>query len=269
MTDPRRLDGRVAFVTGSGRGLGHAIATRLIDLGADCIIHDLTVDAPHQYGEANTIHDVAAKLAFNGRRVIAVTGNISDPDAVARMAATAFAAFPAIDILVNCAGGDIGAQGTKPAPNGALNISDADLLALVNNNFIGLVQVCKHFVPPMVERHQGAVVNIASAAAHFGVSPEAIYSSLKAAVAHYTRCLAHETRRAGVRVNAVSPGPTMTARFVNTRPLDPHWKDSDGSLERYGHPHEIADMVAYLCSDAASYVHGQVIRVDGGMTLYA
>ena len=88
------------------------------------------------------------------------------------------------------------------------------------------------------------------------------------ALVHYTRCLAVELRPAGVRVNAVSPGPTKTARFVNTRKTDPAMMDAPGSLMRYAEPGEIADAVAFLAGSRSKFIHGQVLRVDGGITLF-
>ena len=138
-----------------------------------------------------------------------------------------------------------------------------------NNNLIGTMLVCQVFVKPMVERGEGTVVNIGSVAAHFGRSIEVVYGTLKAAVVQYTRCLAAEVREHGVRVNAVSPGPIKSARFLATRVLDPKMMSVGKSLDRYGEPDEIADVVAFLAGPDSRFIHGQVIRVDGGMSLYA
>jgi 3-oxoacyl-[acyl-carrier protein] reductase len=267
---PKELSTKVALVTGSGRGLGRAIAEALAVRGADIAVHDLDRTAPRRFGEASDLDAVAKDLSRHGTRVAAVTGNISDEAAVSKMRGEIEARLGPVDILVNCAGGDIGASGNKPQPNTALDIPLADVKALIENNLIGTVMVCRTFIPPMRERGGGAVINVASAAAHLGVSDGAIYAILKAAVAHYTRCLARELMPTGVRVNAVSPGPTKTARFEATRTVDPRKMDSSGkSLDRYAEPSEIADAVAFLAGEQGRFVNGQVLRVDGGLTLFA
>jgi len=264
----RELEGKIAFVTGSGRGLGYAIAHRLAELGAHVALHDLSWDAPAKYNEAANLGEVAKTIASLGGRTATTLGNIGDQAAVTKMKSDIEAALGEVEILVNCAGGDIGAAGGKPNPNNALDIALEDIQVLTNNNLIGTMLVCQTFCAGMKERKEGSVINIASAAAHMGCSPEVVYSTLKAAVVHYTRCLAVELRPFGVRVNAVSPGPTKTARFVATRKVDPAMMEAPGSLIRYAEPGEIADAVAFLAGSRSKFINGQVLRVDGGITLF-
>jgi NAD(P)-dependent dehydrogenase (short-subunit alcohol dehydrogenase family) len=265
----KELSGKIAFVTGSGRGLGRMMAERLAELGADIAIHDLSPTAPAKYGEASDLDAVAKELARHGGRVVAVSGNIGDKAAVATMKAEIESKLGAVEILVNCAGGDIGASGGKPEPNDALGIPLEDVRALTENNFYGTILVCQAFIPPMVKAGHGSVINIASAAAHFGVTNGVIYAALKAAVVHYTRCLAKELQPNGVRINAVSPGATKTARFQATRVVDPKMMDSTTkSLVRYAEPAEIADAVAFLAGPRSKFINGQVLRVDGGETVF-
>lgn len=266
----KELSGKVAFVTGSGRGLGNVMARRLAGLGADVAVHDLSWDASAKYGEAADLGEVVSSIEAMGVRSFAVTGNIGDREAVAKMRDEIEDKFGVVDILVNCAGGDIGASGGKPEPNNVLGITYDDLITLTSNNLIGTMLVTQAFVPQMVARQSGVVVNIASVAAHVGVSHGGIYATLKAAVVHYTRCLAAEVQQDGVRVNSVSPGPAKTARFKATRVVDPDKMDSSRvSMDRYAEPEEIADAVAFLCGPHARFIHGQVLRVDGGLGLYA
>jgi 2-hydroxycyclohexanecarboxyl-CoA dehydrogenase len=265
----KELAGKIAFVTGSGRGLGNAMAHRLAELGAHVAVHDLSATETAKYGEAATLAEVVKKIEAHGVKSVGVTGNIGDPAAVQRMKQEIETRLGEVEILVNCAGGDIGAAGGKPSPNTALGISFEDIKVLTDNNLIGTMLVCQAFIPPMVKRGAGSVINIASAAAHLGCSPEAVYSTLKAAVVHYTRCLAKELLHDGVRINAVSPGPTKTARFQATRTVDPNKMDAHRkSFDRYAEPAEIADAVAFLAGPRAKFINGQVIRVDGGLTLF-
>jgi 2-hydroxycyclohexanecarboxyl-CoA dehydrogenase len=265
----KELEGKIAFVTGSGRGLGNTMAKRLAELGAHVAVHDLSETDTGKYGESKSLSEVVKSIEAYGVRSVGVTGNIGDPAAVARMKATIEAKLGEVEILVNCAGGDIGASGNKPKPNDALHISLEDIQVLTNNNLIGTMLVCQAFVPPMVKRGAGSVINIASAAAHIGCSPEVVYSTLKAAVVHYTRCLAKELIHDGVRINAVSPGATKTARFQATRTVDPAKMDAaKKSLDRYAEPAEIADAVAFLAGPRAKFINGQVLRVDGGFTIF-
>jgi NAD(P)-dependent dehydrogenase (short-subunit alcohol dehydrogenase family) len=267
--NPNPLAGKVALITGSGRGLGHMIAEKLVALGADVAVHDISEDAPGQYGEGPNLTAVAAELAIGASRTIGVTGDITSEADVARLVERVEQELGKISILVNCAGGDIGAGGTKPDPNGALDISLADAMAVFQRNFIGTMLMCRAVAPGMADRNDGAIVNFGSLNAHQAVSPEVVYGCAKAAIVHYTRCLALEMRPTGVRVNVVSPGPAMTARFLATRQADPKMMAQGPSLDRYATPAEIADVVSFLVSDESRFMTGQVLRVDGGIGLYA
>jgi NAD(P)-dependent dehydrogenase (short-subunit alcohol dehydrogenase family) len=260
--------GAVALVTGSGRGLGRMIVETLLAGGANVALHDISEEAPAAFGEAESLTALAAELSARGPgKVISVLGDISKEADVAAIVAKIEAGLGPISILVNCAGGDIAAKGGKPNPNDALNISIEDANAVMNRNFFGTMLVCRAVVPGMAKRQKGSVINFGSLNGHVGVSPEVVYGCAKAAIIHYTRCLALEMRPHGVRVNAVSPGPTTTARFLATRTTDASMIDNV-SLERYAKPAEIANAVAFLASGASGFVNGQVLRVDGGMSLF-
>jgi len=265
----RPLEGKVAFITGSGRGLGRTIAERLMAMGADIALHDISEEAPARFGEVESLSALAKSLAGNGSQAFAVTGDISDNDAVEQMVAAAQSRLGPISILINCAGGDIGANGDKPNPSTPTRFKLEDVQAVLNRNLIGTMLMCRAVAPGMAERKEGAIVNIGSILAHQGSDIEIGYACAKAAVVHYSRCLAMEMRTHGVRVNAISPGPAKTARFLATRTTDVVMMEEGPSLDRYATPAEIADAVGFLAGPDSRYISGQVIRVDGAAGLYA
>ncbi len=126
------------------------------------------------------------------------------------------------------------------------------------------VLCCKAVVPEMIARRSGRVVNIGSIAGLTGIPGSAIYASAKAAVHEYSRCLAVQLRPHNINVNVVAPGDTVTERFLASRQTEESRKVRSGTLDRYGWPSEIATAVEFLASDAASFISGEVIRVDGG-----
>jgi NAD(P)-dependent dehydrogenase (short-subunit alcohol dehydrogenase family) len=259
------LKDRVALVTGSGRGLGRAVAERLAGEGADVAIHDISNEAPAEFGEARDLREVAEQIgARYSVRTVAVTADIANEQQVRAMVERIEAALGPIDILVNNAGGDIAARGGKPKPNDALNIPMEDVRAIFDRNLIGTMVVSRAIIAGMIQRRTGSVVFTGSDSAHMGCTDGVAYAVAKAGVVHFCRCLALELRRHGVRANVVSPGPTKTARFLVTRQIDPELAKEGVSLDRYGNPREIADAVAFLSGDAAGFITGQVLRVDGG-----
>jgi 3-oxoacyl-[acyl-carrier protein] reductase len=270
-----RLDGRTAWVTGSSRGIGRVIAGHLASLGARVAVHGTSPTSARALGEAESLQAVAAAIAQeHGVDVLAVHGDLADEATVARNVAEIRARFGQIDILVNCAGGDIGAQGVtapnagKPEANDPIHISMQDLRTVLDRNLMTCILVCRAVAPEMMARKQGWIVNIGSNAGLIGGQSDAIYRTAKAAVHEYSRCLADMLRPYNVHVNVVAPGPTITARFEASRPVDPALKVAGGTLDRYGWPIEIARAVAFFVTEESSFITGQVLRADGGMQLW-
>ena len=275
MSQQRPFADKIAWVTGSSRGIGRVIADHLASLGAKVAVHGTTPLSARAFGEADSLEAVARTIAgAHGVDVLPVAGDLTDEAAVEAIVGQIRARFGRIDILVNCAGGDIGAQGVtgpnagKPQGNDAVNISVKDLRTVLDRNLMTCILPCRAVAPEMLARKQGWIVNIGSVSGLSGREGEAIYSTAKAAVHEYTRCLAAQGRPHNVHVNAVAPGGTVTPRFLASRPVDESRKVKDGTLLRYGWPEEIARVVAFLASDESSYISGQILRVDGGDQLF-
>ena len=271
----QRLAGKVAWVTGSSRGIGRVVAEHLASLGAKVAIHGTTPTSTRAFDEADSLDAVADAIgSAHGGEVFAVHGDLADPATVAELTAGIRSRLGDIDILINNAGGDIGAQGTggeragKPVANDALDVSLEDVRTVLDRNLMTCILVCREVAPTMRQRQQGWIVTIGSIAGLSGHPSEVIYGTAKAAVHEYTRCLAAQLRPHGVYANVIAPGEIITPRFVASRPTREERKVREGPLTRYGWPEEVARCVEFLVTEDSSYITGQVFRIDGGAQLF-
>jgi 3-oxoacyl-[acyl-carrier protein] reductase len=275
MAEQRPLADKVAWVTGSSRGLGRVMATHLGRLGASVAVHGTTATSARAFGEAESLDQVARDVAAEtGQRVLAVWGDLTREDEVRACVERIRKDLGRIDILVNNAGGDIGPAGAlgpgggRPEKNDCVFISLADVRGVIDRNLLSCIMVCREVAPEMMERRSGWIVNLGSVAGLSGRAEGAIYATAKAAVHEYTRCLAAQLRPFNVPVNCVAPGGTITARFRATGQAKPAVLEKGGTLEGYGQPEDIAHAVAFLVTEAGRHVSGQVLRVDGGEQLW-
>lgn len=261
----RYLEGKTALVTGAGRGLGRAFAERLAALGCRVGIHGMREQGPAEYGEGTTLTDTARQVGQqHGVKTARVLGDLTKSPDVERVAATVAAELGPIDILVHNAGGDIAAAGGKPNPNDAVNVKHEDVRAVLDRNLISTIFICQEVARKMMERRTGRIVTISSIAAFRGFPNQAIYSTSKAAVIEYTRCLAMQLREYNITVNSLAPGDTRTGRYLGTRQVDPARLVTEGTLDRIGQVDEVARVIDFFAGPLGAFVSGQVLRVDGG-----
>ncbi|MCC7424411.1 MAG: SDR family NAD(P)-dependent oxidoreductase [Planctomycetaceae bacterium] len=266
----RLLEGQVALVTGAGRGLGRAFAERLAALGCSIGVHGMRERGPAEYGEGTTLTETAAEIAKTYNvKATPVLGDLTQFDQVERVVATTIEKLGPLEIVVHNAGGDIAAAGGKPNPNDSVMIKQEDVRAVLDRNLLTTIFVCQHAARRMMERKSGRILTISSIAAFKGNENGAIYSTSKAAVVEYTRCLAVQLRPHNINVNSLAPGDTRTGRFLGTRAVDPNRMVEEGTLDRIALVDEVARVVEFFAGPLGAFVTGQVLRVDGGSQCWA
>ena len=250
--DSFRLDGRVAVVTGSTRGIGRAAALALADAGADILVTGR---------DASAAADVVAEIQQRGRRAHSVLIDLTEDDAPERIIPEAEQHLGAVDVLVNNAG----ICRWKPA----LDITADELHEVMNTNVGVTLLMCQAAARRMRSQGSGVIVNVGSISGFIVNRPQeqASYNASKAAVHQLTRSLAVEWADMGVRVNAIAPGYVKTG----IAPIDdpeyaPWWVDL-APQRRYALPEELGPSIVYLASDASSFMTGAILTVDGGYSV--
>jgi 2-hydroxycyclohexanecarboxyl-CoA dehydrogenase len=250
-----KLKDKVAFITGGGRGMGRADCLLLAKEGAVVISCD-------KIGENSK--KVAAEVRDNGGVAEAYDLDITKGDDVRRVVAEVAGKYKRIDVLVNNAGFD----DIKPF----MQTTEADWDFLINLNLKGHLHVTHAVLPHMIAANSGAIVFISSDAARVGSTGESVYGAAKAGLIGFTKTLAREEARHGIRVNCICPGLTDTPQF-QANLANPEIGKIMRSVEkwiplkRFGKPEEIAKVVLFFVSDDSSFVTGQVLSVSGGLTM--
>lgn len=250
--DKLKLNGKVALVTGGGRGLGKAIARALAEAGADVAVLSRT---------AREIEQTAQEIVEMGRRALAISADILQVRDVERAVSRILQELGQIDILVNNSGVAI----VKPI----LDLTLEEWNRVIQTNLTGIFIVSKTVGKHMVERKQGKVINMASVAGVRGVTTLSAYAASKAGVIQLTRCMAAEWVRYNIRVNAIAPGyfyTSMSAPGLDDEKI----RDmilSKIPLRRVGQPEELGPLAVYLASDASDFMTGETIFIDGGQNI--
>jgi 3-oxoacyl-[acyl-carrier protein] reductase len=245
------LEGRVALVTGSSRGIGKAVALRLAKDGATVVVN--------YHRSEDAARDIAAALEDIGGAYLMVRGNVALAADAKHLVAETLHRFRRLDILVNNAGIFRG----EPLPA----LAEDDVRAVMDTNFLGTFLVTREASSEMIKNHYGRIVNISSIAAALPWRGQANYAASKGAVEAFTRSCALELGRKGITVNAVAPGAIRSEMMSNILHVGDKQLAERTVVKRLGEPADVAAAVSFLASEEASFITGQILTVDGGFSI--